>query len=109
MGIAGRSGQVQKQLNVRLLFHVAVAVVVMRQTLGSLAVKLGRFTDAARHLQRLRHAEVDRAELEQTLAWCYLGSGDTEQAAQCFASAIQLAPQRVINYVQLAELWLRQD
>jgi tetratricopeptide (TPR) repeat protein len=83
--------------------------VLLRQTLGHLAVQLGRFADAARHLRRLRHADVDRAELEQTLAWCYLGSGDTEQAAECFASAIRIAPQRVINYVQLAELWLRLD
>ena len=81
----------------------------LRQTLGHLAVKLGRFKDAARHLERLRGADVDRAELEQTLAWCHLGSGDNDQAVQCFTSAIRLAPRRVINYVQLAELWLRLD
>ena len=83
--------------------------VLLRQTLAHLAVRLGRFADAARHLQRLRSADVDRAELEQTLAWCYLGSGDRERAVQCFSNAIRLAPDRVVNYVQLAELWLRLD
>src|SRR6266542_310803 len=36
-----------------------------RETLGHLAVQLGRFRDAARHLEPLRDAPVDRAELEQ--------------------------------------------
>jgi tetratricopeptide (TPR) repeat protein len=78
-----------------------------RETLGQLAVQLGRFREAARQLEPLRLAHVDRAELEQTLAWCYLGAGDRREAVRCFENAIRQAPARVVNYVQLAELFQR--
>ena len=96
----------------RLLEKVALRApdhVEVHERLGHLAVQLGRFTDAARYLEPLRRAAVDRAELEQTLAWCYLGAGDRTQAAQCFSNAIRHGPERVANYVQLAALLLRQD
>ncbi|HKB42483.1 MAG TPA: tetratricopeptide repeat protein, partial [Gemmataceae bacterium] len=78
-----------------------------RETLGHLAVQLGRFREAAQHLEPLRDAPVDRAELEQTLAWCYIGAGDHRQAVRCFENAIRQAPTCVVNYVQLADLFQR--
>src|SRR5262249_51596556 len=76
-----------------------------RETLGHLAVQLRRFREAARHLEPLRDAPVDQAELEQTIAWCYRGAGDHAVAVRCFENAIKLAPGRTVNYVQLPDLF----
>jgi tetratricopeptide (TPR) repeat protein len=80
----------------------------VRQSLGHLAVQLGNYQEAVEILLPLRNEpSLDRAEVEQTLAWCYLGAGDRAEAARCFENAIRLAPGRVDNYVHLAGLWQR--
>src|SRR5262249_2240130 len=69
-----------------------------------LAVELGRFGDAAQHLELLRAGAPDQADVQEGLAWAYLGARNYARAAGAFADAIKQSPDHIANYQQLAEL-----
>lgn len=80
----------------------------LRQDMGGIAVQLGRFQDAIRILEPLRNSKVDRAELEETLAGCYILVGDKLNAVTCYRNAIEASPTRLTTYDLLARFLNRQ-
>ncbi len=92
--------------------------VKLERRCADLALELGRYSDAQRHLTALfeqlpkdsqgQPAAVERAELEDLLGQCERGSTRYEQAEKWFAQALEHDPARVVCYDRLARL-LRND
>jgi len=79
----------------------------IRWPLADLAVALGQHAEGSEFLKPLRGTVAERSELEQALAWCYIGAGRDQDAEQAFQWAIEYGPQRPEPYLQLAALYRR--
>ena len=73
-----------------------------------LALELGRYSDALRHLSRLLEAggptDAERAELEDLAGQCEAGMARYEEAERRFLRALGHDPRRVACYERLARL-----
>lgn len=78
----------------------------VHRRLVELAMKLGRFSDAMDHLSVLLKESPNDAELLEQLSECQLKKGDFKDAAASLELAIASSPQRVLAYVNLANLLL---
>ncbi|MGQ9504587.1 MAG: tetratricopeptide repeat protein [Thermogutta sp.] len=74
-----------------------------RRKLVQVLLAMGRLRDAQEHLQQYLLKETpDDAELLTQLGWCQRGLGQYEQATTTFRRAIELKPDYVPAYAQLA-------
>jgi predicted Zn-dependent protease len=67
-------------------------------------ILLSRYEAAVRHLDILRPAHADRAEIEHKRGWCLDAAGKAEAAAEAYRKAVEIDPKRIDSALLLAEV-----
>ena len=81
---------------------------VLRRSLASVAMYMGRFKDALEQLQSPAMAAVKDWEVLEMKAVCQENTGDRLQAVKTYDEAIQLAPDQLDVYPQRTRLYHQQ-
>ena len=79
----------------------------VRRKLVTLALDLGRSSDAEFHLKVLRTASPNNGELESLSGRCQEAAGQYAEAAEWYEKAIKHAPGEIESYTRLADLYRR--
>lgn len=74
----------------------------VRQKLGELYVRLGRFSDAVSHLERVHKADPSNSDAADLLAACYIAQDNVQAAEALLLEAIEKRPEDIKLYQTLA-------
>src|SRR5262249_48645860 len=80
-----------------------------RKAAAEVAIALGRYSDAQKHLELLLQATPNDQKLTNQLALCLESAGDLPKAAELFEQVIAYDWERVEEYVRLAAIYRRMN